>query len=187
MRYNLVAIGSEVLNVQQVKLQLSIDSDEWDSLLETYIEAARASAEHYTDRTLVQKRVTENYDAFPIGGEAIELSFAPVREIQSVQYIDEDGATQTWSASNYKADLSEGLPARITEAFDVNWPTIRDEINAVTVSYDIGPINSDDVPGTVIQGMLLEVGAYFEQRHDSVRKMPTAAENLYHKAKKTFL
>lgn len=187
-RFSVVAQGSEEpINLTEAKAQCKVETSEDDDLIKGLISAARVSAEHYTGWQLIQKRLKIYLDEFPAGGEAIELDFAPIREIQSIQYIDEDGNTQTWSSSNYLTDLTDGLPPRISEAYDQSYPTTREQQNAVWITADVGPRNVNDVSPVIKAGMKLEIAHYYDNRTDKVRKMPTASENLYHKAKRSFL
>lgn len=187
-RYSIVAVsGEEPVNVTQLKLQLSIDSDEWDQLLEGYISAARQSAEKYTGVQLIQKRVKQYFDNFPTGGEAIELSFAPVREVKTIQYIDSDGNTQTWGSSNYIVDNTDGYVPRITEAVGQSYPGAREQANAVWITYDVGPKSVSDVDPLAVQSVLLLASHSFNHREDTVQKMPTKAEYLMDKIKREWL
>lgn len=191
MRYTIFAVGQEPLALQEAKDQLSVDSDDWDDLIEALIAAARESAEHYTGLTLVQKRVIQYFDKFPDGGEPIELAFSPIRSLQSIQYIDQDGATQTLSTSNYRTDLTEGLPARITEAYSTAWPATRTLTNAVIVTYDVGPRSLSDIPSAVKAGMKLEISEWFDNRKNNRQSSYTLrdgpAQALYSTVKKVWM
>ena len=171
----------------EAKEHLEVETSDWDDLIESLIGAARESAEHFTDRHFVQKRVVQYFDSFPSGGSPIELGFAPVREVKTVQYVDEDGVTQTWASSNYLADLSDGMPPRITEAYGINWPSIRDQANSVIVTYDIGPKSLSDIPKSVKAAIKLQVGAMFENREDPAQEKIRASQNLLQVSKRTFL
>jgi len=60
-------------------------------------------------------------------------------------------------------------------------PTLSTKINRVSITFTAGYTNTDPVnpiPSVIIKAMLLMIGHWYENREDSVRKMPTAAEWL---------
>lgn len=70
-------------------------------------------------------------------GWLIEAPRPPLIAVTSIQYVDNDGATQTLAASEYQVDAKEE-PGRILQAYGRTWPSTRDQANAVTVTYTAG-------------------------------------------------
>jgi len=165
--------ASEPLTTTEAKLHLKVDSSDDDTLIERLIKAARRFSENYTERSFITQTWKARFDKFP---DVIELLYGPVLSITSIEYIDEDGDTQTLSSSNYTTDLKSKI-ARITPVDE--WPDTDDVTNAVTVTYTAGfGASSANVPEDIRAAMLLIIGKLYESREDNVKKMPTAAECL---------
>ncbi len=98
-------------------------------------------------------------------GFEIYLDHSPVVSVDSLQYIDQDGVTQTLASSAYKLD-SVTAPARLVPAYGTTWPTTRNEINAVSVTYTCGFGAAAAVPETIKRWMLLRIGALYENREE---------------------
>ena len=103
----------EPITLEEARLHLRLDtsgsppSHPDDSLVTVLITVARQSAEAYLGRSLVQQTYELALDRFPNPDdvtEAINLQVWPVRSITSVQYQDEDDASQTVDAADYVFD-----------------------------------------------------------------------------------
>lgn len=92
----------------------------------------------------------------------IRLPRPPIQSVDTVKYIDTDGVEQTLAGGKYDVD-TEG--ARIIPSHNNDWPKTRDTVNAVTVTYDAGYGDADDVPEAIKQGVLIQVERIFD-RHD---------------------
>lgn len=112
----------------QLKLDESVTAD--DDLITRYIRAAVRRAERFTGRSLITQTLEMVLDTFPA---AIDLPRPPIRSISSITYVDGDGATQTLAADQYVLDDNVIRPA-----FNVTWPTPRNQDRAVTVTYVAG-------------------------------------------------
>lgn len=156
---------TEPLTVQEVKDHLRIlDSDE-DSLLYTYITAARQFVENQTRRALITQTWDLKLDEFPKFDEVIELPKSPIQSVTSITYTDENGDSQTLSTAI--EDLTS-IPARLTPAYQLDWPTTRDIINAVTIRYVAGYGDSaSDVPMALRHAIKLCIGHLYENRETS--------------------
>ena len=80
---------------------------EWsDSDLNDETAAARERAEHITQRSLLEQTWQLTMDRFPPSdeGPGIRLWWCPILSVESVQYVDVNGATQTLSSSAYAVD-----------------------------------------------------------------------------------
>jgi len=142
------------------------DDDTW---LETIgIPAARNWAEGYVGKSLVTQTLELAGTAFPTA--YFQLPFGPVQNIESVIYVDEDGAEQTIDPANYVLN-TDVWPARCQLAYGVDeWPVARDSFNSVRVRYVTGYTAAGDSPaGFVITpslriGILLMLGHLYENR-----------------------
>ncbi len=185
----------EPVSLAEAKLHLRVDYSNDDVLIGALITAARQHAENDTRRALVTQTWRQVLDQFPapgvnIGsanwygpqwgntpgplttlradgrtGFEIYLDHSPVVSVDSLQYIDQDGVTQTLASSAYKLD-SVTAPARLVPAYGTTWPTTRNEINAVSVTYTCGFGAAAAVPETIKRWMLLRIGALYENREE---------------------
>lgn len=188
MRYTVLGTsGAEPISLIEAKEYLKVDHSEEDTLISSLIAAARSNAEHKTGLSLVQRRIKQYHDTFPAGGEAIELSFAPIRSVINVQYVDVNGNTQTWSSANYITDLTEGLPPRITPAFDQSYPSSRGIENAVWVTYDAGPASAGAIPEATKAGIYIDLAQLYDERKGKQKKYDSTADYLYQSNRRTFL
>jgi uncharacterized phiE125 gp8 family phage protein len=175
--------GTEPLTVSEVKNWIKVDHSADDTLIESLIKAARLSAENYTGIKLFTQTIVETWDSAPIADHTynqfsgISLSTWPVQSISSVQYSDEDGVNQTWSSGNYMVDLNS-YPCRISPNFDTSWPTLQFTMKAITVTYIAGYSSVDNIPDDIKTAMYLMITSWYDNRTDSIKKMPTASESL---------
>jgi uncharacterized phiE125 gp8 family phage protein len=172
--------ASEPLTLAEVKEFLRVDHSDDDATLAIFITAARQLCESYTRLALLPTTFEEYFDDFPqYSGtykDEIRLSRSPVSAVTYVKYIDGNETTITASASDYKTDLIS-QPARISP--DNGWFGTYETINAVFIRYVAGYANAASVPAPLKHGMLLVIGDMYENRTDSVKRLPTAAEYLW--------
>jgi uncharacterized phiE125 gp8 family phage protein len=145
----LVAPVAEPIHLAEAKAHLRVTIADEDALISSLITAARTHVEIYCGRALVRQQRVLTLDEFPC---VLELPVAPVRAVQSIQYVDTAGATQTLSADDYRVDRASPR-ARIQPAYGEYWPTYREIFNAITVKYTAGyavPISAFDAELDVI-------------------------------------
>lgn len=158
----------EPITVTEAKSWLKVDYSTDDALITTLIQAARERAESYCNTGFITQTVEERLSEFPSGN--ITLSLSPVISITSVAYTDLDDASATVSADDYT--LVSVAPVLIP---DNAWPSGRE----VIITYVIGRgSTADTVPASVKAAMQLMITHWYENRADTVRKMPTQAEYL---------
>ena len=151
----------EPVTVAEAKSQLRIDGSDEDTLIGNYITVARQTLEVLMRRAFITQTITLKYSSFPT---EIRLPRPPAISVTSIQYVDDDGATQTWSASNYSVD-TQTEPASIVPAYDKSYPDTRNQPNAVTDVYQAGyGANTTDVPESIRLAIRLLVGSYYENR-----------------------
>lgn len=156
---------SEPLNLDEVKEQCGIRGDDLNTWFGNAIVAAREKAEADSGLQLITATWTLTLDYnFPLG--EILLDKPPIGSVSSVQYVDENGTTQTWAASKYT--VSKGhVKTRIVPAWSETWPTTRLVVDAVTVTFTAGYGTATAVPEILKHGMRLLVGHWFDNRGDS--------------------
>lgn len=135
----------EPLTRQQAKDAARITASDEDTFIDRLVQAARGHVERTCNRALVLQSRRLLLDEFPDSG-CIEIFHAPLRAVQSVQYLDTAGVLQTLATTQYRVD-KESLPARIVEEVSVSWPSTYEGPNAVRVNYTAGylvPFTAND-------------------------------------------
>ena len=151
---------AEALHLLKEDSDLSLN----DAYVSVLISVARQACEDRTERTMVSTPWRLTLDAFP---DAIPLHQPPIIAVQSVEYTDTNGVTQTLDPQDYTVD-TVSVPGYIVPAFGKAWPATRDQINAVRVNYTAGyGATAASVPKPLIQWMLLAIGDMYSNRNAS--------------------
>jgi uncharacterized phiE125 gp8 family phage protein len=160
--------ANEPVTVEEAMEHLRVDGLEEVLLVEGLVRAAREYAETFTGRALITQVWDWTLDCWP-RGNTIELPRPPLQSVDSVKYLDEDGAEHTVNASSYLVDTTN-RPGRIRLRTNQSWPTdtLR-EISAITIRFSAGyGDDAEDVPQTIHQAMLLMIGDLYENREASI-------------------
>lgn len=134
------APAASAINLADLKDHLRLTSSDEDGLLAFYADAASRLFEIKTRRVLIQRTFRLEQPDFPgiLDERGIELPFAPVSAVSSVQYYETDGTLTTWGSSNYYLDTVRLLP-RVVLAPDKTYPTVDDDRpNGVQVNFTAG-------------------------------------------------
>jgi uncharacterized phiE125 gp8 family phage protein len=154
---------AEPLTVQEVKTFLNLTTNDHDAMLEMFITAARQWAEKTAGRALLTQTLKQYWDEWPV--QAWSLGVSPVASVTSIQYIDENGATQTWASSNYTLD-SKSTIARIFPTEDVDYPALGQYPNSVICTFVAGYTSPANVPADAKAAMLQKIAFLYENRED---------------------
>lgn len=165
----------EPVSASEAKTWLKVTASADDTLITNLIVAARQAVENYCNIKLISQTVVEYFSEFPDNRGELLLRFPLVSSVTSVAYVDTAGANQTFSS--YNADLS-GIPARLWPNVSTEWPETKEQLKAVTITYVCGYANAAAVPDAIKTAIYLMLGRWYENREDSVKMLPTAAENL---------
>lgn len=158
------APAEEPVSLFEAKHHLREDEDDQDALIELYTQAAREHCEQETGRLFVTQTREVVLDSFPCG--PIEILTGPVQSIESVTYVDEDGAEQTLAAEAWMF-APNPEPARVAPVLD--WPrTQAGRPGAVTVRFVGGYGNAINVPAPLKAAILLVLGDSYENREATV-------------------
>lgn len=164
----------EPVSLELAKAQCSIDEsdDTFDTLIATYISAARAWVENYTGKILARRTVTDQHRRF-CGW--FDLNWGPFNaDTVEVAYTDSDGAAQTVASVTMNG-------GRVYPAYNASWPSVR--LNTgVRVTYTAGYAEGE-VPDALVQAMLLLIGFWFANREavnvgNITSELPFAVEAL---------
>lgn len=153
----------EGLTLELVKQHLEYEDDDRDTLIQQYMNAAKAWVENYTSRKLAVSAVAQTLDSF---GGYILLTRAPFVSLTGVGYVDAEGAPQTVTGARL-------LNGRIYPPA-TGWPSVSD-YTGVTVTYQAG---YDEVPADLISAQLLLIGDMFAGREASEWKSIDAVHAL---------
>ena len=173
----------EPVSVAEAKIHLRITNSAEDTSIGSLITASRQVAENATRRVFVTQTWEGRLDRFPRYDKGFEVPKPPLRSVSKIEYVDDDGVTQTLPSSDYQVDV-HSLQGRVAPAFDKSWPTTRDDtLNAVIVTFEAGYGAAAAVPQAIKQAMLLHIGTLYEHREDTVIglnavPLPLAASRL---------
>lgn len=187
---------AEPLTLTETKAHLRADFDDDDALIAALIVAAREVAETETRRALMTQTWKLVLDAFPTNSRSsltwqtdldqFKLPFPPLQSVTSIAYTDLNATPGTVSSSVYQVDTASE-PGRIALNSGQTWPQVSlATIAGVTVTFVAGYPSAALVPQSIKQGMLLVIGAYYENREDLVVdkqiksvELPRGASSLF--------
>ena len=159
----LVTPGALVVSVSEARDHLNLwkgDGDD-EPLLDTYLESAQRRVERDTFRSLSVQTFTKTQHCFPLS-QYIPLRWGPLVSVESVQYIDPDGVTQTWDSANYMIDARQ--PGNLWRKSSVEWPATSSDPDSVTISYTAGLAHDDPMYHSARAAVLLLLAESYENR-----------------------
>lgn len=149
------------ISLDQLKTHSRIDINDHDTLLDALIGAATEHVEAHTRRALCTQTWRLTLDEWP-AGDTIVLPLPPLQSVTAVRYIDEDGATTTWAASNYVVD-TDSEPGRVVRKRGVSWPSVAlREASGVQIEFVCGYGGMGEQPLAIKQALLLLCGNWYE-------------------------
>lgn len=163
--------STQCVTLAEVRAFLRIDTTSDDYMLTAFIQSAESYAENYMKRSINKQRWELRLDEFPGDDEAsadIELPRPPLTTVTSevvISYVKDTTAGDTTSLAStvYTVDYYSE-PGIIYPAYDNEWPTPRDEKNAVRITYYSGYSTPANVPEPIKQWVKLRVGSMYENR-----------------------
>lgn len=159
------AATTEPVSLTEARLHLRVDANEDSVLIESLIKAATNQAQIFTHRQFINATWKLILDGFPT---EIVVPRPPLSSVTSIQYVDTAGATQTLATAGYQVD-TDTEPGRIREAYGQQWPSTRDEMGAVTVTYVAGyGATATSVPEDIKAAIKLLVAHWYENREPVV-------------------
>lgn len=145
----------EPITVEEAVDHLRLEVGEHDELVYALIQAARSHVETETRRALMTQTwdLTIDYE-WP---DRIVLPKPPLQSVTSITYVDQAGATQTLASNQYQVNASsdEGV---IERAYGVSWPSVRRQMNAITVRFVAG---YETVPPGIIHAMKMLIAHWY--------------------------
>ncbi len=166
--------GNEPLTTAEAKSHMRVDIADDDTLIDTYVTAARQWVEQFTRRALITQTWDYFLDAWPAagdddGGDRIILPMPLLQSATSVKYTDTAGTVTTLSSGLYQVD-TDSVPGRILLNDGESWPseTLRTG-NGVEGRFVAGYGDaSTAIPTPIIQAMRLLVADMYEHREETI-------------------
>lgn len=173
----------EPVTLAEVKLLARIDTDDEDSLLDSFITAARQAAENFTRRSYITQTWRMSLDLacepwadnLPEGvydlpqaaiygdlPNVIRLPKQPIQSVTSIVSFDTDNTQSTYDPSNYTLDAAG---ARIYLNQGSLWPSNMRPADAMRVTYVAGYGSAaTDVPQPIRTAIAMHVAQLYETR-----------------------
>ncbi|MEY4402914.1 MAG: hypothetical protein RIR91_949 [Verrucomicrobiota bacterium] len=176
----ITAATTEPLSLAEARDHLRVDHFEDDGVISGCILAARQHIENITGLALAASTWLLTMDATPEDGWVL-LPREPVQSVTSVQYYNTAGTLTTWASTEWEVDLYSS-PPRLRAKYGSTWPTVKDVLAAVQVTFVCGYSGPQTVPQPILQALRLLVGHYYENREaataGSISAMPFAVDAL---------
>ena len=159
----ITAPSAEPVTLTEAKAQCRVDITTDDTLITSYIAAARRLCERIDWRAYMTQTLEVWLDAWP-ATDILKIPRPPLQSITSITYYDQSNVAATLSSASYFVDtVSE--PGRVVLNYGYTWPsTILRETNGIAVRFVAGYASAGNVPQTIKQAILLVVGHWYENR-----------------------
>lgn len=162
----------EPISLSEAKAHLRVDHTADDTLIGTYIAAARTDCEEWTARAFVTQTWELVLDKFP--ADEILIPRPPLQSVTSIKYDDAEGIEQTLATTEYLADTAS-QPGWVVPVVG-GWPGSTFEgINSVRIRYVAGYLMPDSpadltsaIPASIKAAILVHLGRLYENREDVV-------------------
>lgn len=140
----------ESLTVLKAALRVEHSAD--DDYLKELMRAAASQVTDRTGRQILTCTRRLGLDSFWSGD--LVLPYPKLQDVNSIEYIDPDGVTQTLSSGLYRV-FTSGVYGRIV--IDGNWPNVDPDIESpVSVYYDCG-YGADSTGANVPPGLKIAI------------------------------
>lgn len=141
-------------------LGLEADEDDTDGLIDDYIGAAVDLVEGMTGLVLSRRQIVEQVDSFTA---SLRLRGWPIVSVDAISYRNAAGEAALAPSAFYAS--AGARPARVFPAAGKRWPTdAMAGPGLITITATAGFDGPEDVPGVVIQALLVIVAEFFRNR-----------------------
>lgn len=167
----ITAPTAKPVSVAEAKAHLRVDVSDEDTYIGTLIDAASAHLDGWTGQlgqAICEQTWRDQWDDF---SSVMRLNLYPVQSVSSVKYIDTNGDEQTIDAANYYLMKLDGTWFVVFK-FNYTFPALSVmDRPAVTIEYVAG---YDTVPAAICHAIKLIVGAWYENREETIIGVPVA-------------
>jgi uncharacterized phiE125 gp8 family phage protein len=155
------APAAEPVTLEEAKNHLRVDTAEDNALISSLITAARDLAERATRRAFITQTWQMFFDSVTA---EFEIPKPPLKSVESIKVLDEDGNETTVDSSYYDVDKAENSPGRVKLKSGCCWPTHRGFASFI-VEFKAGYGDSgSDVPELLKKGILQLIGHLYDNR-----------------------
>ena len=166
-----VAAATEPVTTDEVKLYSRVAHSVEDTVIVSWIKAARKLAEDYQHRGYIEQTYRMVYDSFP--GSCIDFPRPPLMSVESVKYYDYEDSESTFDSDDYSLDLISEI-GRLSLNYGISWPTVTlRPLNAFIIDFTVG--YGDDattVPDSVKNAIYLYCTHMYENRESENGTVP---------------
>ncbi len=125
------------LQAADLTAQGRLNGDDSTEEIESLIQTGLVMVENHTGLSLAPRQLEMRMDHWPC--DEVVLWYPPIRSIEHIKYIDEDGDEQTLDASVYEVDVVGSFYPRIRRAFGQTWPVLKSySMGRVRITYNAG-------------------------------------------------
>jgi len=165
------AASVEPVTAAEVKLYARVAHSVEDTIIASWIKAARKLAEDYQHRSYVEQVYRMTYDSFP--ATPILFPRPPLISVESVKYYDEDDAEDTFADTNYFVDTNSEV-GRLALNAGISWPTVSlRPINGVIIYFKTGYGDAaEDTPDSVKNALYIYCTHMYENRESESGTIP---------------
>lgn len=175
-----------------------------DNVLLALIEAATSYVEEATGLALVARTEVYALDGWPLEARAneewwegekvgallgntvraVELPYAPLLSVESVQTFDNADSATTFPASQYYVDVIS-RPGRLTLNSGAVWPVPTRPANGIIITYRVGHESAAQIPAPLRRAVLQIAAHWYENRelvdYDGPSRVPMQAGRIIKK------
>lgn len=162
-----------MIDLITAKQQLSVETDDWDSLLSIHLASAKTTVEKQTSKFLTSQNVTQTVAGFPVSSGPILLWKGPVTAVVSIEYDDSNGNAQTLSSFRL-VDGGDAKLAELLPAYGASWPQAQSAPGSVRIIYTAG-YGDNEIPPNLDMAVLLLTGHFFANREAAIADSRAAA------------
>lgn len=181
------AAAVDLVSLAEARSHCRVEHAEEDALISVYLAAAHQHAEAVLRRAVHPGSYRAVLDRWPADPRQ-RLDYWPASRsrplelpspagaavtIDAIDYVDADGAAQVLAPASYQLD-PDADPARISPAWETDWPLLRGVAGAVQVGFTAAYVDDHPAPGAIRTAILLMVGHWFVHRESVVTGTITA-------------
>lgn len=167
--YRSVAPAVDLLDLDAVKLNLRVDSNDENANIESlivatqqFLEGSGKELDGYLGKAVINQTWILEADC-PDRNGRLPIEFGPLQSVTSVQVMLNDAYT-VWNAAEWRVSHRNGIPA-IEPKPNYGWPSRDNREDAIKVTFVAGyGATPDEAPGPIIRAAHLMVAHLFRNR-----------------------
>lgn len=163
-------LAAPAVSLAEAQAYVRVETGEEEAILAGLVRAASAMCEQFTGRVLMSREFSETLSA---GGEWRRLTLTPVRSIDLVEAIGEDGAASPLEAGAFAIDIDSAGDGWIRLMSGIGSARLR-----VTGRAGIAA-DSNEVPEPIRQGIVRLTAHLFNARDGGGGDPPAAVTALW--------